>query len=109
MIYELTWVLNDDESYEDEIDKLESSSKIINNLIHDNKIKMGSVVENIESIDETEYIDINDYFDEWDDDKYFYSFYIEFDNSIKSIVEKEINKLQAESNNNQFKFSYKEI
>lgn len=109
MIYELNWVLNDNESYEDEIDKLESSSKIINNLIHNNKIKMGSVVENIEFIDEAEYIDVNDYFDEWDDDKYFYSFYIDFDISIKPIVEKELNKLQAESNNNQFKFSYKEI
>ena len=93
-----------------------TSSKILTDLCDKYKesVKVGYLSDyELHAIEDDEFLDISEFDDGINDtDKdnliYIYDCLLEFDDSLKSVIEKELSKLESEANNNNFTFEYKD-
>ena len=112
MVIMLVWrtSADSDEHYE----MFSSSSKILTELCNKYKesVKFGFLTESeLHTIEDDEFLDISecdDGIDDTDEDNlvYIYDCLLEFDDSLKSVIEKELSKLESEAITNNFTFEY---
>ena len=102
-------------NYDEHYEMFRTSSKILTDLCNKYKesVKFGYLSDNeLHAIEDDDFIDISECDDGINDtDKdnliYIYDCLLEFDDSLKSVIEKELSKLESETNNNNFTFEYK--
>lgn len=92
-----------------------TSSKILTDLCSKYKesVKFGFLSDDeLQPIEDDEFLDISECDDGIDDTKdnlvYIYDCLLEFDDSLKSVIEKELSKLESEANTNNFTFEYRD-
>lgn len=110
----ITLVWHTSADYDKHYEIFRASSKILTDLCKKYKesVKFGFLNDDeLHPIEDDEFLDISECDDGIDDTNtniYIYDCLLEFDDSLKSVIEKELSKLKSEANTNNFTFEYKD-